>query len=304
MYNEQKQPPLFAVVASVLVAIMLLLAWSSKQSVDAFNHSIIDLKQEGFDLQRAITDLAAQSEALKLEVYGLQETLAGLEAEIEFLRKRVVYMPQKRTVYLTFDDGPSQNTAAILNILSRYGVKATFFVAGNGSEFGRNMYRRIVEEGHALGNHTYSHDYARIYTSPEAYWADHMRLEELLYEAAGVRPQILRFPGGSNNTVSLKYGGADIMDSLTEMALEKGYYYIDWNVTSQDAAVPTQDVDVIIETVLSRVRTVVNPIILFHDNSAKTTTVEALPVIIESLLDLGFSFDVLSPTSYSIRFTK
>lgn len=263
---------------------MLLSAWSN------------------FDLQRAITDLVEQRDALKLDVYGLQETIAGLEAEIEFLTKRVVYMPYKRTAYLTFDDGPSQNTGAILNVLSQYGVKGTFFVAGNGSAFGRNMYQRIVDEGHALGNHSYSHDYARIYTSTEAYWADHMRLEELLFEATGIRPQILRFPGGSNNAVSHKHGGADIMNQLIEMVLDKGYCYIDWNVTSLDAAVLRQDVDVIIEAVLTRVRTVVNPIILFHDTSAKTTTVEALPVIIEALLDLGFSFDVLSPTSYSIRF--
>ena len=84
--------------------------------------------------------------------------------------------------------------------------------------------------------------------------------------------------------------------------LFRSYHYIDWNVTSQDAAVQTQDVGVIIEAVLSRTRTVVNPIILFHDSSVKTTTVEALPIIIETLLDLGFSFDVLSPTSYSVRF--
>ena len=281
---------------------MLISAWSTKRSTDAFVISITGLKQDGVSLQRGINSLVEESDALKLEVLSLRETIAGLEAEIEHLTKRVVYMPYKRTVYLSFDDGPSENTGAILDILRHYGVKATFFVAGNGSTYGRKMYQRIVDEGHALGNHTYSHDYARVYSSTEAYWADHVRLEELLIEATGVRPQILRFPGGSNNTVSHKYGGTDIMDQLIEMVLDKGYYYIDWNVTSQDAAVATQDVAVIIEAVLTRVRNVVNPIILFHDSSAKTTTVEALPVIIETLLDQGFSFDVLGPTSYSVRF--
>ena len=300
--RERKWPPLSAAVAFVVVIVLISSAWAAQRALNASAQQIVDLEQSVVSQQHAIEGLVQLSKDLELGLKAQQEVIAGLEAEMARLAARVVYMPCKRTVYLTFDDGPSRNTEIILDILKRYGVKATFFVAGNSTSFGRAMYKRIIDEGHALGNHTYSHDYAKIYTSVEAYWEEHLRLEDLLFEATGTRPQIIRFPGGSNNTVSSKYGGVEIMDQLTQMVTGKGYRYIDWNLTSLDAAAVTQDAQLIIESVLSRVSTILNPIVLMHDSSSKTTTVEALPTIIEELHDLGFTFDVLSPTSYSVRF--
>lgn len=107
-----------------------------------------------------------------------------------------------RKVYLTFDDGPSSNTGRILDILAEYDVKATFFVVGKTEEKYQSLYKRIVEEGHTLAMHSFSHKYNEIYQSRESYVEDLSKLQEFLYETTGVWCRYCRFPGGSSNTVS------------------------------------------------------------------------------------------------------
>jgi peptidoglycan/xylan/chitin deacetylase (PgdA/CDA1 family) len=211
-------------------------------------------------------------------------------------------VPAGKTIYLTFDDGPSESTVRILDILRNYRVKATFFVIGNTAEEGKELYRRIVSEGHALGNHTFSHDYRKIYASPEAFKQDVERLSLLLEETIGRKPDILRFPGGSNNKLSWRYGGKGIMGRIVKAMQEEGYQYFDWNVSSTDAAVTVQEKDVIISSVLSASANKKQAIVLMHDNSKKTTTLEALPVIIEKLKNMGYTFDVLHKTSFTFQF--
>ena len=108
----------------------------------------------------------------------------------------------KKRVYLTFDDGPSDNTEEILDILKKYDVKATFFVVGNTSEHGQELLKRIVEEGHSIGIHSYSHKYSAIYDSEESFFEDFNKISDYIYDVTGVRTQICRLPGGSSNTVS------------------------------------------------------------------------------------------------------
>ena len=137
---------------------------------------------------------------------------------------------QKRKVYLTFDDGPSSNTDAILDILKQYDVKATFFVTGKPEEQYKEMYQRIVEEGHTLGMHSYSHKYDEIYASEEAFEEDLSRLQDFLYDTTGVWSHFYRFPGGSSNQVST----VD-MSELAAYMQQQDIYYLDWNVSSGDA---------------------------------------------------------------------
>lgn len=198
----------------------------------------------------------------------------------------------KKIAYLTFDDGPSKNTSKILDILKKYNIRATFFV--NGKPGFKDIYIRIYKEGHGIGNHTYCHEYNEIYTSVDDFKSDVNKLNRLLIEY-GIKPNhMLRFPGGSNNTVSKKYGGDIIMEELVQVMSEEGYKYYDWNVTSGDACSQGLTKDAIVQNVINGCKGKKNAVILFHDLNPKISTVEALPEIIEYLLSENYEFKVLN----------
>lgn len=186
------------------------------------------------------------------------------------------------TVCLTFDDGPSANTDAILDILNQYGIKATFFVTGKDDEESLRLYKRIVDEGHTLGMHSYSHSYADIYASLTAFSDDTEKLADLLEETTGKRPTLYRFPGGSNNRVT-----STDMSVFIKYLNENGIRYFDWNVSSGDAATAAYSADELVENVTQGVVKYKTSVVLLHDADEKTATVEALPRIIETLQNMG-----------------
>lgn len=187
-----------------------------------------------------------------------------------------------RKIYLTFDDGPSVNTDEILDILKEYDIKATFFVVGKTDAGSEAAYKRIVEEGHTLAMHSYSHKYDEIYESKEAFVSDLTQLQEYLYGITGVWPRIYRFPGGSSNTVS-KVEMSELIRYLTNM----GIVYYDWNVASGDAVSRTLSVETIVENCMNGINKQTESVVLLHDAANKKTTVEALPEIIEQVLAQG-----------------
>ena len=183
-----------------------------------------------------------------------------------------------RKVYLTFDDGPSGNTNRILDILADYDVKATFFVVGKEEEEYQALYKRIVEEGHTLAMHSYSHRYKEIYQSVESYSADLSKLQEFLYDTTGVWCRYCRFPGGSSNTVSR----VD-MHELIAYLDDQDMSYFDWNISSGDAANTYLSASDIVRNCTVNLRELDEAIILLHDASNKNSTVEALPKLIETI---------------------
>ncbi len=189
---------------------------------------------------------------------------------------------ESRKVYLTFDDGPSENTAKILDILKEKNVKATFFVIGQEDEESKELYQRIVAEGHTLGMHSFSHKYSVIYQSLESFSEDMAHLQAYLSEVTGVTPEILRFPGGSSNQVS----NTD-MTEFIRFLKEKGITYYDWNVASGDATSQAYTPDELVQNVMNDVGRYETSIVLMHDASNKSGTVEALPVMIDKLQELG-----------------
>lgn len=199
----------------------------------------------------------------------------GLMSDVE---NEVPYVGGIRRVYLTFDDGPSSNTGRILDTLAEYDVKATFFVIGNEEEAYQALYKRIVEEGHTLGMHSYSHKYDEIYQSVESYVQDMTRLQEFLYDVTGVWCRYCRFPGGSSNTVSR----VD-MRELTAYLDDQDIIYFDWNIASGDASSSYISRDAIISNCMAKLSEYQEAVILLHDASAKNTTVEALPELIERI---------------------
>lgn len=182
-----------------------------------------------------------------------------------------------RRIYLTFDDGPSSSTSDILDILDEYGVKATFFVTGKEDSYYQPIYKRIVDDGHTLGMHSFSHKYSEVYASLDGFQTDLHKLQTFLYESTGVWSKLYRFPGGSSNTVSK----VD-MEKLAKYLELEGIVYYDWNIACGDDRAGTT-MDQLISNVISGVPRYHSCVILMHDAADKKNTVEALPEIIKTI---------------------
>ena len=205
-----------------------------------------------------------------------------------------------KTIFLTFDDGPSDRTLEVLDILREKGVKATFFVTGNCPAKGKSIMKKIVDEGHTIGVHTYTHAFKKIYASVNAFLDDFNKIYNLIYDATGVKPTIFRFPGGSKNG----FNKGNYRELIAEMT-RRGFDYFDWNLSAGDAVSRTlTPTSRCIRNVLNASKNYRHGVVLMHDARPKTTTVEALPVIIDGLKSQGFSFDKLSnsinPAAYSL----
>lgn len=271
------------ILGAVALAILIPLLACIVLSVRVFQ-----LKKQVAALKEQIPVETAEAEAEEdsgvYEMTKVEEAVRNTETDAEEAEpvKTDPAKGSERQVYLTFDDGPSSNTDQILDILKEYDVKATFFVVGKTDERSVKAYQRIVDEGHTLAMHSYSHKYDEIYESKEAFAKDLNSLQEYLYETTGVWPRIYRFPGGSSNTVS-KVDMQELIEYLTDI----GITYFDWNVASGDAVSRTLPAETIVSNCLSGIEKQKESVILMHDASNKGTTVEALPRIIEAIQERG-----------------
>ncbi len=202
---------------------------------------------------------------------------------------------ESKQCYLTFDDGPTTSvTPAILDVLKRYDVKATFFMLGRMIEANPELAKRAYDEGHLLANHGYSHDYKAMYATQESFIGEIEKTEGLIRDITGEEPfKLMRFPGGGHNA-----GDHAEEKQKYKLALkDKGYYFADWNALNGDAEGNNRSA----EQLLSRMKgtaTQKNIVVLMHDAAAKKTTADSLPAIIEYLKGQGYEFKRLDEIKY------
>lgn len=241
--------------------------------------------------QESTSEGSAQSEASTQETFGISdkemdkvvsvqpsEGMYGAYSE-DMIEKALE--EGRKVVYLTFDDGPSHNTERILDILDEYKVKATFFTIGNENEEYLDDYARIVEDGHSLGMHSYSHKYSTIYSSVEAFDEDYQKISAYLEKVTGVAPWLYRFPGGSSNLVS-----AIPMTNFIKYLNDKGITYYDWNVSAQDAEGKELPVDTLLDNIFKDIDRKDICVVLMHDSDYLGTTVEMLPELLKRLTEM------------------
>lgn len=185
-------------------------------------------------------------------------------------------------VYLTFEDGPSENTAEILDVLKEKGVQATFFVTGQEGEVAHELYKRIVEEGHTLGMHSYSNKYSTLYHSEDNFKEDITKLRAYLLGITGVEPVYYRFPGGSSNQITNVP-----MENLIHYLNQEGLVYFDWNVSSGDSTANAYTTDEIVANVTNDVVKYKTSVVLIHDAEDTAITAEALSELIDVLLAMN-----------------
>lgn len=269
---------LVALVSIVLVCLAAIIFWQFYQRQQVLAQEQQRIEEE----QRAAQ--AAQEEQ--------QRQIEAENARLADIKNKIISgdVADLKVVFLTFDDGPMESSAEVLDTLAANNVKATFFTNGHEGPEAEEIYRRIVNEGHVLGNHTYSHDYDN-YNNPEAFYADLQRQEDYIRQVTGTEPvKVFRFPGGSNGAPS----------ELIDGVLARGYSYFDWTASAGDGS----DIPLTPEQVLSKQLTEIyaNPVsvVLCHaENPAKEQTRAALDQLIKQLQSEGYTFLTLDP-AYSI----
>lgn len=182
----------------------------------------------------------------------------------------------RKVVYLTFDDGPYNNTDNLLDLLAKYNIKATFFVVGNNKIYSEKL-QRIVNEGHSIGIHTVTHDYAKIYASVDALAEEIYAMQDYIFQVTGYKTYLFRFPGGSSNSKT-----KIPISEFTSFLNENGFTYFDWNVSSGDGG-SVISADDVYNNVMNGLSKVQSAVVLMHDSQGKLTTYEALPRLIEAL---------------------
>ncbi len=238
--------------------------------------------------------LEKEAEARRTTASAYSDLYPDLYAEPADLQSRA----PENTVYLTFDDGPSARTAELLDILKENDIKATFFVTGKTNQESQDLMRRIVEEGHTIAVHTYTHKYKTIYASVQAYLDDFYQIYTLVHEVTGVYPQIFRFPGGSNTGFN-----KSIRSELIAEMTRRGFVYYDWNALNGDAEGKPYTEDEMVDYACKGLG-ISHVIMLMHDAADKVKTVACLPRIIEAYRDAGYAFAPLTPEIKSYRFVK
>ena len=289
---------LLAVV--VMIAIPSGVAFRQKGQLEQQSQQIAGL-------QDAVAALEEQAQQVMLPLDPEPKPEDGLDEDVmayqtlypDFYAPQELDASQKphKTIYLTFDDGPSARTDEILEILERQQVKATFFVVGKTDEISQQRMRSIVEQGHTLAMHSYSHDYKKIYASVEAYLDDMYQLFTLIRETTGQTPSVFRFPGGSING----YNNGVYQELLAEM-LRRGFVPCDWNLSSADAASPIPSAQQILLNVVGNAGNKERGFVLMHDSASRVTTVEALEPMIEQLREMGFAFDRITHQTSPVLF--
>lgn len=198
-----------------------------------------------------------------------------------------------KTAYLTFDDGPNNSiTPAVLDILRRYNIKATFFMVGTLIEKNPDMARRVYDEGHCIANHSYNHDYSELYANTTDFMSQINKTQELIASVTNKNnyPKIFRFPGGGYNAGS--YGA--LKQDCKVTLQEAGYRFCDWNSLTGDAELKSPTAEGIFKRLASSSKDKEDLVVLMHDAVAKKITAETLGGVIDYLISQGYVFDTLA----------
>jgi len=248
----------------------------------------VDTSKMGINtITYSVTDSFGNTTTASRKVYVYRQQMLGNPVN-----------PGNKVVYLTFDDGPSAHTARLLNILDKYGVKATFFVTNQFPTY-QYMIKETHRRGHTIALHTLTHNYASLYSSEEAYYQDLFGIRDIVVaQTEGFTPSIVRFPGGTNNTVSRKYCSG-IMTALTQSISHFGYLYCDWNVSSGDAGGATSAAAVS-NNVISGIQRHNVSVVLQHD--IKSFSVEAVDDILFWGIQNGYTFLKMDNTTPMVHF--
>ncbi len=283
------------VMAAVVLAFLLYHTRKQEKELRLSQGEVVWNTKEELKLLSEVENKIFQAASGTVEMIPVSTNANGYEAICPQMQAPKEIKPStegqndaEKKVYLTFDDGPSRQTEKVLDILKQYQIKASFFVvSGNLTESGTVALKRAAAEGHIIGMHSDTHEYKKIYASVEALLKDYEKVYDMIRETTGITPKFYRFPGGSYNSI----GRECIKKAIPEME-RRGFVYFDWNVTAEDA-VGTPTASSIKKNIFKNLEQTEAPVILMHDGTCNSLTVEVLPEIIAELQRRGYVFDTI-----------
>ena len=285
------------VVLWIMISIVLTIVMGI--GIHSLNNKIKVLQENQLTIQNYINENFSKKETTEDNTSEETSDNSSDEPSSEAEQVSVDESELDKAVYLTFDDGPSENTEEILDILDEYDVKATFFVCGHDDEETIPLYKEILDRGHTIGLHSYSHNYSSIYDSLKAFQKDFYKIQDFVKDCTGETITLYRFPGGSSNTVS----NVD-MDEFIKWFNEIGVTYYDWNVSSEDAVSNDYNAEDVIDVVMKEVKDHSESVVLMHDTAAKGETVRALPTLLSKLQKKGYTILPISDNTQPIQHVK
>lgn len=272
-----KKRILFAVLTAILVVFTLLLIAIYSISTIKMLKNIDEQNQQLIALSNKFKEEA------QLELQQKQQIWEENKNNIKH-----IYSSETNRVFLTFDDGPSDNTTEILKILQNYGIKANFFVLGTRVEVMPEKVKEIYEQGHFIGNHGYSHVYESIYSSSQSVLDEYNKTNELIQKALGnynFKTKLFRFPGG------LVGGKYEEIKKQAEQILEQNQILnVDWNALTGDSESTKPTAEKIMYNLQKTAGGKKSVVLLMHDSAAKKITVDTLPQVIEYFKNQGYEF--------------
>ncbi len=282
----------------LLVLIVGLIGYGTFMVYRAVRAEVVlaDLKKQNQTLTQTVERYAAVMPDPSLAEAAEPLTYQTLYPEMKVTPVPEVKTAKKGTVFLTFEGGPSKHTATILDALKKSGQHATFFVEGKNIAGNEAVLKRMVDEGHTVGIHSFSGEYKKIYASPEAFLEDFHQAYEAIHAACGVYPTIFRFPGGSIN----RYSQQTYQPIIAEM-LRRGFLYYDWSASANDAESGDRTITEVTQTVLNGVKKTANtPIVVMHDSAEDTA--RAMGNLLNELKVAGYTCAALTNTVRPVAF--
>ena len=268
----------------------------SEEYAQSQNAYVEELTQQLNMMTGFLSEELDEDEESDRDKSSYQEKYPELYAQAEF-DKRYSDGSEEKYVYLTFDDGPSSLTPKVLDLLDEYNAKATFFVVYKEEQEYTEYLSEIVDRGHTLALHSYSHNYGKIYASVDAFLEDFQKVYDWVYEETGQRPTLFRFPGGSTN------GKKAVTTEIVNEMQRRGFIYYDWNVSSGDGSQLTTTEN-IYKNICSNVGNFEFPVVLMHDGPGKNATLRALPDVLKTLKDKGYTFRSLDETMTPVQYRR
>lgn len=257
-------------------------------------------QEEGYkavdDYDGDITDKVTKEQKDDVITYTVKDSSGNTATATRKIEYKDVPDPEDKVIYMTFDDGPGPYTKKLLDVLDKYGVKVTFFVTNQYPDY-QDLIKTEAQKGHTVAIHTYSHDYQKIYASKDSYVADMQKMSDIIEKQTGSKPYLMRFPGGSSNTISAHYQKG-IMTTLTKAMPDLGFLYCDWNVSSGDAG-ETTNTKQVYKNIVNGIKQCKNSVILQHD--IKEFSVNAVEDVIKWGKKNGYTFLPLTQNSQMVH---